>query len=79
MRTLISLTLLVSFLTGCGDKDYDTGTAAAECTTGEFQCTDAEVLQECIGSTWTDTEDCAALGLMCHAEMGHCMEMDGEM
>ena len=56
----------------CGDKDDDTGAAA--CSAGDFQC-DGEVLQECQGGEWTDSEDCEALGMQCHAEMGHCMEM----
>ena len=38
-----------------------------------YTCTDAEVLQECDanGENCVDVEDCAAEGLMCHAEMGH--------
>ena len=42
-----------------------------------YSCTDAEVLQECDsnGESCVDVEDCAADGLMCHAEMGHCMAM----
>ena len=64
---------LVLFLAGCVNKEDTT-----------YQCTDAEVLQECDaeGKNCTDKEDCAEEGLMCHAEMGHCMAMDedsGEM
>ena len=64
---------LVLFLAACG-KEEDT----------TYQCTDADVLQECDpnGESCTDIEDCAAAGLMCHAEMGHCMAMEedsGEM
>ena len=45
-----------------------------------YTCTDAEVLQECDGNgeNCTDVEDCAAEGLICHAEMGHCMAMEDE-
>tara|TARA_B110000037_G_scaffold173601_1_gene197515 strand:- start:263 stop:481 length:219 start_codon:yes stop_codon:yes gene_type:complete len=64
---------LVLFLAACG-KEEDT----------TYQCTDAEILQECDadGENCTDKEDCDAAGLMCHAEMGHCMAMEedsGEM
>ena len=43
-----------------------------------YTCTEAEVLQECDanGENCVDTEDCAEQGLMCHAEMGHCMAME---
>ena len=43
-----------------------------------YTCTDMEVLQECDsnGENCVDVEDCMAEGLMCHAEMGHCMAMD---
>ncbi len=45
-----------------------------------YTCTDAEVLQECDanGENCVDFEDCAADGLMCHAEMGHCMAMEDD-
>ncbi len=75
MRTLFTAALLLLPLTvACGDKDDDTG--AAECAADQYQCADAEILQECVDGAWSDAEDCAALGLMCHAEMGHCMEME---
>lgn len=48
--------------------------AEPECTTGAFQC-DGDVLNECVDEVWTEAEDCGAQGLMCHEEMGHCMEM----
>jgi hypothetical protein len=44
-----------------------------DCTTeGEFRC-DGDVLQECVDGSFEDNEDCADDGMMCHAEMGHCM------
>jgi hypothetical protein len=43
---------------------------------GAYQCTDDDMLQVCTDGAWEDDEDCAAQGLMCHAEMGHCMSMD---
>lgn len=62
--------LIIGLLAACGDKD-DTGTG---CTPDAYQCTDADVLQQCsAGSTWEDVEDCGSQGLECHADMGHCM------
>ena len=42
---------------------------------GALRCTDYEVLEECSEDGWIEADDCAAQGLMCHEEMGHCMEM----
>ena len=58
----LSLLLLIA----CGEKE----------TT--YQCTEEEVLQECDadGENCEDVENCMEQGLMCHAEMGHCMAMD---
>lgn len=48
------------------------------CKNGAFQCsTDGTILEECIEGVWTESEDCGAQKLMCHAEMGHCMTMGG--
>ena len=60
-------TLIFTLFIGCAEKVT-------------YTCTDAEVLQECDanGENCVDVEDCAAEGLMCHAEMGHCMAMDEE-
>ena len=56
---------IFAFLLACSDKE----------TT--FECTEDEVLQECdADGNCEDVEDCASVGLMCHAEMGHCMAMD---
>ena len=42
-----------------------------------YDCTADEVLQECDSDgNCTDVEDCAADGLMCNADHGHCMAMD---
>lgn len=56
------MTLLLTLFLACGDD-----------TT--YTCTEAEVLQECDanGENCVDVEDCMEQGLMCHAEMGHCM------
>lgn len=61
------MTLLFTLLFACGED-----------TT--YTCTEAEVLQECDadGENCVDVEDCAADGLMCHAEMGHCMAMEDD-
>ncbi len=74
MRHLLLSLLPLFIAVGCGDKDDDT--AGGSCSTDEVQCTDADVLQTCVDGAWEDTEDCAEQGLMCHEEMGHCMEMD---
>lgn len=60
------MTLLWTFFMACGQPD------------ATYTCTDEEVLQECDanGENCVDTEDCAEQGLMCHAEMGHCMAME---
>ena len=60
--------MITTFLTlflACGDKVT-------------YTCTESEVLQECdgLGENCVDIEDCMADGLMCHAEMGHCMAME---
>ena len=61
------LAIILSLFIGCGEKVT-------------YTCTEAEVLQECDGNgeNCTDVEDCAAEGLMCHAEMGHCMAMEDD-
>ncbi len=46
----------------------------AACETGAFQCGEGEILEECVDEAWTVSDDCAAEGLECHAEMGHCMD-----
>ena len=62
------ITILLSLFIACGEKLT-------------YACTEAEVLQECDtnGENCVDVEDCAADGLMCHAEMGHCMAMEENM
>ncbi|MGC6509905.1 MAG: hypothetical protein ACON4U_15880 [Myxococcota bacterium] len=46
-------------------------------TENSYKCTTDEVLQSCdADGLCEDIEDCAAVGLMCHAEMGHCMAME---
>jgi len=67
---MILLSLLF-FLFACGKEDKN------------YQCTEDEVLQECDanGENCEAVENCMEQGLMCHAEMGHCMAMEdsGEM
>ncbi len=55
-------TLLLIALFACGEQEVT------------YVCAE-EVLQECAanGENCIDYEDCAADGLECHAEMGHCM------
>ena len=61
------LAIILSLMLGCGEKIT-------------YTCTEAEILQECDRNSenCTDVEDCAAEGLMCHAEMGHCMMMEDD-
>ena len=54
-------------LFGCGE---DTASTEA-CEEGAASC-DGDVLVECVDGVEAET-DCAAEGLTCHAEMGHCM------
>lgn len=71
-RLLILLPLVALALTSCGDK-------AGSCETeGEFQC-DGTMLQICDADlAWADDTECADVGMECHAEMGHCMDMGGD-
>lgn len=58
---------LVLFVLGLGCAEKET----------TYECIDDEVLQECdIDGNCTDLEYCAENGLICHAEMGHCMAME---
>ena len=66
----ISLTACLLVVSGCGDK----AESEDDCVVDAYQCSDEEILQQCDAEEgWVDAEDCAAQGLMCHAEMGHCM------
>jgi len=67
-----SLALLLLLPTAaCGDK------AGACDTEGAVQC-DGSVLQVCSADlSWEDDMDCADMGMECHADMGHCMDMGG--
>ena len=66
----MGLALTLAMTTGCGDSDE----AGNDCEVDAYQCGDEEMLQQCDPDAgWVDVEDCAAQGLMCHAEMGHCM------
>lgn len=58
--------MILSLCIACGDKEVT------------YTCTEEEILQECDanGKNCVDLEDCMADGLMCHAEMGHCMAME---
>ena len=71
-RFLTLLPLLVISLSACGDKDGG-GECGAE---GEYQC-DGTMLQICDADlAWADDTDCSEMGMECHAEMGHCMDVD---
>lgn len=71
-RLLALLPLLTLSLAACGDKD-----GACE-TEGTYQC-DGTMLQICSADlAWQDDTECADVGMECHAEMGHCMDMSGE-
>ena len=71
MRTFFIASLLT--LSACSGSDDPNA-----CEADSYNC-DGTILQEC-GSDglWADKEDCADLGMMCHAEMGHCMAMDDD-
>lgn len=72
-RLLTLLPLLALSLAACGDKED----AACE-TEGAYQC-DGTLLQVCGADlVWEADTECADLGMECHAEMGHCMDMGGE-
>ncbi len=72
-RKLLILSAALTFaLTACsgGEEEQE------QCdTVGEFRCDDADVLEECGDDGWEVSQDCAADGMMCHEEMGHCMDM----
>ncbi len=72
MTTRLLLFLLLPLtLLACGD-------AEDACEEGAYTC-DGDTLQVCdADGAYVDDTDCAALGLMCHAEMGHCMDMSGD-
>ena len=68
-RLLALLPLLGLSLAACGAKG-----GACE-TEGAYQC-DGTMLQVCDADlAWADDTECAELGMECHAEMGHCMDM----
>ena len=47
-----------------------------DCELDAFQC-DGDILQQCSHDDgWEDIQDCSETMQMCHAEMGHCMDMD---
>ncbi len=53
------------------------GSGEEGCVEGDVSC-DGDLLVECIDGEEVET-DCAVDGMMCHAEMGHCMEMTDTM
>lgn len=72
LSLLFVITLSLAVI-ACGDKDD----AACE-TEGAYQC-DGTMLQICdVDLAWQDDTECGEMGMECHAEMGHCMDMDGE-
>ena len=67
MRLVTALALSALF-TACG--------GGSDCEEEAYQCV-GEMLQQCVDGAWADEEDCGALdGMVCHAEMGHCMAAD---
>jgi hypothetical protein len=72
MDRAFTFAFALALVAGCG-------TTAEDCTEGAYQCATGEILEMCTDGAWAEEEDCAALGLMCHAEMGHCMAMDSGM
>jgi len=74
MRFMVfGLVAMVSMpMVGCDGGDDGEETAA--CEEGTATC-DGDFLVECVDGEEVET-DCAADGMMCHEEMGHCMAMD---
>jgi len=64
----VGLTLGVAACDGGGDEETTEG-----CEEGSVSC-DGDFLVECVDGEEVET-DCAADGMMCHEEMGHCMTM----
>lgn len=64
----LALSLPLLLLAACGGKEA--------CEDDSYACTEDGMLQHCHEGAWEDHEDCAAQGLVCDAEMGHCMEAD---
>lgn len=57
--------LILTLFMGCSEDELT------------YECTEEDVLQECDSDgVCTDVEDCAADGMMCNADHGHCMSMD---
>ena len=72
MKLQVLTLLLAPVFLACGSG------SDAECETSEYNC-DGTILQECgDDGMWVDSEDCADLNMVCHAEMGHCMAGDTE-
>jgi hypothetical protein len=71
MKFMTKMLVLSALAIGCGGGGDEEG-----CTEGEVYC-DGDLLIECIDGAEVES-DCAADGMMCHEEMGHCMEMTGE-
>ena len=68
IKSLIIATIMFA---GCASDSSD-------CAENTFEC-DGDVLMECTAEGLVESMDCAAEGMMCHEEMGHCMSMDDTM
>lgn len=73
-HVVFASSLVFAGLSACGGTAED-DTHAHECEEGTFQC-DGDMLQECTHDGWEDAQDCSETMQMCHAEGGHCMDMD---
>lgn len=71
MKSMMKFVFL-SLMVACGGGESEEG-----CTDGEIFC-DGDFLVECLDGEEVET-DCAVDGMMCHEEMGHCMEMSDTM
>ena len=63
---LLAFALPALFLAACG--------TSGACEEEAFSC-DGTVLYQCLDGVEVEQEDCADVGMECHAEMGHCMDM----
>ena len=72
MPSVVRCTLVLCVLAACAGESEGEDPA---CTEGDVQC-NGDILEECDGEGWATVQDCAAEGMVCMEDMGHCMDMD---
>jgi len=73
----LTTTLFIALLGTLAACDGGGGEETTPCEEGSVSC-DGDFLVECVDGEELET-DCAADGMECHEEMGHCMDMGGDM